>query len=150
MLPHLAAEDVDYVQVYEGWCASDEQFVILDNGVAEDVAFDWGQLVDMAIYYGVNELVIPDAMRDYQQTLQWSEDFTGRFGLTLQKENIDLMFVAQATCWNDLTDIIDYAADNPHIQTIALPRHLPETTKFDGIRSTAAVYTAQVTKKPVH
>jgi hypothetical protein len=150
MLPQQMLNDGLYYETYKALCEHPEQYVILDNGVAEEVPFDWDPLVQMAIFHEVDELVIPDKMLDYEGNIQTCISFCAGHASLLKDLGIKLMFVTQATNWEDLMSSIDFAAHTQDIDTIGIPRHLVETIGNANVRAEAAMYANERTDKPVH
>lgn len=73
MLPHLLGSRA-YKNVYERYCRDPNQYVILDNGAAENVQVSFKRLCDIAWTYGVSEMVLPDVLGDGAGTMSYTED----------------------------------------------------------------------------
>jgi len=149
MLPQLMS-DHNYVKHYRPLTKRSDQYVILDNGEAEGQnRFGSAQLVGMAIYAEVDEVVIPDIMRDQVETLNRMEQFfkdiydlrNDAFG-PRQVAKLNFMGVAQGKTLQEVKDCIDIMVElhGERLHTIALPRHLIDTTGDMDVRVTLADY----------
>lgn len=115
----------DYVKRTAGRSA----YTILDNGAFEDELTDPHKLVYLATRYEINELVIPDALRDMAQTLYLLEDFLER---TEQQRKhtpyrLSLMAVVQGCTMDECMNCIREFAKHKEITALALPKHLART-----------------------
>jgi hypothetical protein len=149
MLPHLL-EDQRYADHYRALAKRSDQYVILDNGEAEGKNhYSHAQLVGMAIFCQVDEVVIPDIMRDQVETLnrmgQFFKDVSGDMlrndafnGNDVHK--LKFMGVAQGTNYQEVYNCIQMMMElyGKRLHTIALPRHLLETTGDNTIRLSLA------------
>jgi hypothetical protein len=147
MLPHLLV-DQRYADHYRALAARKDQYVILDNGEAEGKNhFSSAQLVGMGIYVRVNEVVVPDVIRDQVETLNRMSQFfkeihdlrNDAFGKN-DVNTLKYMGVAQGTNYKEVYDCIQMmmSLHKDRIHTIALPRHLLETTGDNTIRLSLA------------
>lgn len=105
-------------------------FTILDNGVAEGEDRTFRSILDIARRYHVNEVVLPDVMRDAKATMNAVEDAFDSLGA---HESFGLVGVVQGTTMNECYDMVNYylAHQGYGVQTIGLPRHL-NLTLCDG------------------
>jgi hypothetical protein len=85
------------------------RYVILDNGVAEDILISDDGLVNLAVKMGVNEIIVPDIISDYENTKNHREEFLFRFYKILKEHNIKIQSVVQGKniseywlCYNEL------------------------------------------------
>lgn len=97
------------------------RFIILDNGVAEDVLISDDKLVKLAIELKVDELVIPDVIGDYKKTKTKRIKFLDKYYQKLKDNNIKLMSVIQGK------SIIEYQRNyaelliDDRIATVGIP-----------------------------
>lgn len=149
MLPHLL-QDQHYADHYRMLAKRSDQYIILDNGEAEGKNhFSGPQLVGMGIYCEVDEVVVPDVIRDQVETLNRMNDFfksiqgdeirNEAFGAR-QIAKLKFMGVAQGTTYQEVYDCIQMMMElhGDKLHTIALPRHLLETVHDNTIRLSLA------------
>jgi len=138
MLPHLVMNPV-YDYVYSKHCKDENQYVILDNGEAEGEHFPTYGLIDMALSYGVDELVIPDTIGDRVSTIEKANAFLYEFDQrvedNLKLNYMSLMFVAQGDSIQEFMQSIAWAATQQRIDVIGLPRHALETCQDPHVRA---------------
>lgn len=135
MLPQLQS-NARYSAVYKKHCSDQDTYVILDNGAAENVEMAIPVLANMASIYKVNELVIPDAMGDYEKNLERAHIF---YEECVPPRNMPLlpfklMFVVQGQTLMEVLKSGEWAASQPWIDTIGIPRHLLTTIGDNRIR----------------
>ena len=152
MLPHLIESDA-YTYTYKKHCDDPDQFVILDNGEAEGERIGIDNLLDIAIDFGVDELVLPDVIMDADETqlksataLNWIKR---RFETDGVAWDFSFMFVAQGKSYKEFIESAFWAASNSQIQTIGLPRHMIKTCNDPEARISLAD-TLQLSGKAVH
>ena len=124
MLPQLTYRE-DYSEVYKYHCDNPNQFVILDNGAAEGIDWEWKSLLEIAYEFDVDEIVLPDTLRDKDNTIQKAEQFKHHVEETPDAELNDFkwMFVAQGTTVDEFVESGIWAAGQDWITTIGIPRH---------------------------
>ena len=141
MLPHLTVNPV-YEYTYQQHCKDENQYVILDNGEAEGIHYPTYALIDMALSFGVNELVIPDVIKDSSSTIKKANEFLLELNKRLEDDpkvgNLSLMFVAQGSNAFEFLQSIAWAAKQNEIHTIGIPRHALETCNDVSIRANLA------------
>lgn len=152
MLPHLLGNDV-YRYVYSKHCDDFLQWVILDNGAAEgEDNFSNKDLIDMALEFRVNELVIPDTLGDANDTRLKAYEF--RDYLTtrtdLSEADLNFMFVAQGSNYDEFRESALWATWEDWIDVIGIPRHMIETCGSIGIRNDLVWNLSEITDKPFH
>lgn len=100
------------------------QYVILDNGLFENsqVSNDLETYIQLAETCGikVNEIVIPDAMFNYKETIQLFEKNLE----TIKKwqHKYKFMFVAQAQNYEEFKNIIEYINKQNYNLSIGIPK----------------------------
>lgn len=129
MLPQLIT-NAKYTNVFRSLCQDKKQFVILDNGAAEGEEIDARQLLDVAIRFKVNEVVIPDAIAEPEESVRRAFRFAeyavpDRHFAPLP---FTLMFVTQGKTITQAIDTAMWAAEQSWIDTIGIPRHMLTTT----------------------
>jgi hypothetical protein len=149
MLPHLVADYHEYATHYRSLAKQSNQYVILDNGEAEGKKnrFSPAQLVGMGIYAEVDEVVVPDVIGDQVETLNSMKDFFHQI-FDLRNDafgprdiaKLKFMGVVQGQTYKEALDCIDMMLElyGDKLHTIALPRHLLETTGDHSIRLSLA------------
>lgn len=104
-------------------------YVVLDNGAAEDRTADEFTLCQAAEDLACQELVLPDVMCRMQQTINAVTRF-----LTSHPNGMLKMAVVQGTLMNDLRSCISRYTEMPGIDVVGLPRHLVTTTERASTR----------------
>lgn len=108
-------------------------YIILDNGAAEGHELDWDNYIDLAIMHGVNELVIPDVLREYHKSRMHCQVFIEEYYSQLDKP-VHLMGVVQGDNLNEFRlAALDYAALS-EVQTLGVPKHMTRTLKNSWAR----------------
>lgn len=129
-LPHLMRY-TEYRNIYSAHCADPNQFVILDNGAAENELFGAEQLLDIALVLGVDEVVIPDVMLEADATIEKAQEFhdfaIGPKGREKDRYPFQYMFVVQGKSLMQVLECANWAAQQSWIDTIGIPRHLLTT-----------------------
>lgn len=140
MLPQLLSNDV-YRYVYQRHCDDPHQYVILDNGIAEGVETQAGQLIKTAHQFGVDEIVIPDIMLDARGTLNEYEKFWDYARESESLKGLKTMFVLQGRNEDELFTMADHAC-NPRFRAhvIGIPRHTLVTCNNERIRRSLSRY----------
>lgn len=130
MLPHLI-ENTAYSYQYEMLGADPNQFVILDNGVAEGEQIDWYDIQDIAASYNADEVVLPDVMGSMYGTQESVADAL----LTWRRpKGVGLMYVLQGQTSAEIEISFRDACQYKSVTTIGIPRHLPTTFGIPDIR----------------
>lgn len=121
VLPQCLEND-QYAE-YVRRAAARGDFIMLDNGVAEGVSSDNQQLARIAEEYGVNEIVLPDVMHDWEasckRTLASADYFAGNTSSKLAVVVQGNDFTEVMRCIEKILDGLDW-----HISTICIPRNL--------------------------
>lgn len=128
-LPQLFSNP-DYEEFVQRSCKLGQQgraFTILDNGAYEGMVTPSGRLMGLARNYQVNEVVVPDTLRDTDDTIQKVK----AFGSSMRNERLSpgspkyYMAVIQGTnlkecvrCFKTLHD------EAPWVTTFGVPKHL--------------------------
>lgn len=60
---------------YKSYADNCEGYIILDNGVAEGKQFSMATIWDLADYIAADEIVVPDALDDWEETVRLAENF---------------------------------------------------------------------------
>jgi hypothetical protein len=68
MLPHML-KDQEYASAYWDYCQNNDKYVILDNGAAEQSPYETKALLAIAKQFMVDEMVVPDVMGDWNETV---------------------------------------------------------------------------------
>jgi hypothetical protein len=151
MLPHLVAESAAYEYTYQRHCQDSRQFVILDNGAAEGVTFPSSGLLDMALSFGVDEVVIPDTIKDIDATISKADRFLQEAFLLREPILPRFMFVIQGKNVAEFKEAILWASRLVSIDTIGIPRHAIQTCDDFNVRGKLADYAMELAPgKSVH
>jgi hypothetical protein len=138
MLPDLASRPktgLEYMEAYL-WAKKRGDYVILDNGAAEGKVYPIRILMDVAAAVEVDEIVVPDVMKNKNGTIAAAEKFFN------QKPSLDFkyMFVAQGTSFSEVAESVVAASKIQAITTIGLPRHLLDTLGHLDARRIVAMW----------
>lgn len=106
-----------YVRAYQR-ARHNGSYMILDNGVAEGLETDPGELVELARRMMVNEVVIPDTIGDAEATLKQAYTFKDA------PYEFNYMGVVQGSSFGECTDCIKGFKAMKYITTLGIPRHL--------------------------
>jgi hypothetical protein len=120
VLAHLL-QDPDYLTFYD----TVPGFKILDNGAAEGSTVGHEELVEAGVSIGVDEIVVPDVLRDCNATLDSTREFeTVSAGWVHGSGRPRFMGVVQGTSISEYTKCLrGFAHMFPWITTIGIPRH---------------------------
>lgn len=137
MLPQLIGNK-QYADTYRALCADPNQYVILDNGAAEGVPTDMATLYKIAYEYGVNEVVLPDKIGTYAESLdatlgalRWLAEHSS------PNAPFKYMAVIQGTTIAEMQHFLDgvrWCDDHRRVTVWGIPRHLLLTTGNTAIR----------------
>lgn len=121
-LPHIGNKQ--YIMHYQELADRDD-YIILDNGVAEGWEIAPKALHEFAKYIGAREIVLPDVMGDLKATLASVEK-------TLSSESIDpdrfaYMGVLQGSNEDEFKECVEEWLDKTEIKVLGLPRHMLKT-----------------------
>lgn len=94
VLPHMLHNEAYKVQYLEHF-EDNNQYVIMDNGAAEDYLVEDDDLAHLAMWYKPNELAIPDVLGERQLTWEAGVRFLSTYGMSLRHQRIKLGYVAQ-------------------------------------------------------
>lgn len=132
VLPQVCAQYPDYNHQYM-YESGRNDFIILDNGVAEGELVNEDSLMTLARELVADEVVAPDTMYDAKKTVQqfvefndyaydwWTDHGTHHRGP-------GLMYVAQGSTEEEILDgVADVLSRSTMLSSIGLPRHLLAT-----------------------
>ncbi len=114
-----------YLRFYQ--TRTDDNFIILDNGVAEGHEFGAKHLHTLAGDAGVTEIVIPDTMGDANDTLAKAQYFA-RYA----EPDYQYMFVLQGKTVEEVMFCLNNLANGAafsYVTTIGIPRHFHDIDK---------------------
>lgn len=146
--PHCYAEDMlttnyhlllaqlmvneEYMSVAYSLGKDKKRYVILDNGAAEGATYGAQPLFIIADELSVDEVVIPDVIKDAIGTVELLAEFMYEAGK--RERQLKYMFVAQGTTWDEIMWSVEKAVAYPTINTIGIPRHLLQTLGDNNAR----------------
>ncbi len=128
MLPHLFRSQ-KYLDFYQ---RRSDDFIILDNGAAEGLEYGAKHLLTLAEQVGADEVVIPDTMKDGNDTLAKAQYFA-RYA----KPEHQYMFVLQGSTAEEVRfclAALDHGNMFSYVTTIGIPRHfhdISETFRYE-------------------
>ena|SRR6478609_2047303 len=128
MLPQCTKNSA-YFDTYAQLCQSVDNFVILDNGIAENQAWPWDSLISLGGAFGVSEIVLPDVMGDMKKTIHEIQAVQDR-----TPDIFSYMAVVQGQTMNEIQTCIDIYAAMPYVSTLGIPRHLIKTLDNPHVR----------------
>jgi len=139
--------DADYRRMYA--YMTDDNYIILDNGAAEGNAINDAALVRIAALIGVDEIVVPDVIGDYEGTIKRVDDFFTK--VDLDKIDVNYMLVPQGKNYEEIIRCIDYYTERwQEKAVIGLPRHLLTTLDDRQARGNLCAYVATCGDIKVH
>lgn len=121
VLPHLFSDDF-----YYDFYSDQPGHMILDNGIAEGVAFDWSELFEIAESHSVNEIVVPDVLNDAHATIERTKAFER---IAKAHPEYGYIGVVQGKTKSDIAKCLTFMALQDWINVIALPRCLNRRDK---------------------
>jgi hypothetical protein len=141
VLAHLVGE-LDYRAAY-AHKTSEGSFVILDNGAAEQSKVSDDKLFQAASLIKPSEIVVPDVLRDTDQTKKMVKEFEPLALNYRDTGKTKYMGVVQGTTLDELYDIVDMYANLDWITTVGIPRWLVTGFKNKAIRIDLATWIEQ-------
>jgi len=124
VLPHLFRSQ-KYLDFYQ--TKSDDEFIILDNGAAEGLEYGAKHLLTLADQIGAAEVVVPDTLKDGNDTLAKAQYFA-RYA----KSEHQYMFVLQGNTVEEVMfclKALEHGNMFSYITTIGIPRHFHDIGK---------------------
>ncbi len=138
-------DDNDYFEFYRRRRACGD-FLMLDNGAAEGIAFAPEELLTIGMAYMVNEIVVPDVLRDKSATISLASNFER---LAERCPQFNYMGVVQGRTMDELETCAIAMSGLDYIDTLAVPRHV-ETTTGMGSRAALVKFIFEETGLPIH
>jgi hypothetical protein len=138
-------DDNDYFEFYRRRRACGD-YLMLDNGAAEGIPFAPEELLTIGMAYMVNEIVVPDVLRDMATTRQLAVEFES---LAVRCPQFNYMAVVQGRTMDELRACADVLGDIDYIDTLAIPRHV-ETTAGLGARAELVRHIFNEVGTPIH
>ena len=143
VLPMLMAENPEYARFYRGLRLNRLQYMILDNGAAEEEQVPDQELAAIALKEKVNEVAMPDVLADMYATVERSKRFARQYGVPLAAKGIKLGYVAQGRSITECIEgILASQKFSVRPMTIYLPRLLLAATGIPNIRIDLAQWIA--------
>jgi hypothetical protein len=122
LLPSLSSTSAAYRQFYQERATID--YLMLDNGIAEGNRIDFAHQLVAAKVLNVQEVVLPDVMKDMDRTLSAvAQAFYPAFE---QRRHFRYMLVAQGSSIIDCASTVERAMNMfpGMVHTIGIPRHI--------------------------
>lgn len=130
-LAHLVLEDSDYAKFFK-LCRNRGQYVLMDNGAAENSQLNLDQLLECYNKVNPNELVLLDELSDskktFEKTLQSLEYFKSK-GVKCK-----FMAVPQGETFEEWCESAEQLIQLPEVSTLGVSKFLTITTKDPMIR----------------
>jgi hypothetical protein len=121
-------------------------YKILDNGEAEGQRYDGLTLLDIARAVGATEIVMPDKMGDYRQTMYMTQGFADKYHV----DEFKYIGVVQGENMQEILTCLIQMDDRDYVDVIALPRYICKvTTKLQRIYLAEAAHKLP-NRKPIH
>jgi hypothetical protein len=125
----LVPEMLKYSKLAKAYQDLRECYTILDNGMFEKESIGMEELLDVAMWYHCNEVIVPDTYRDLGFTINQLETFLRLFEQT--DYDLDLMVVMQVRNFEEIPIFVRRASHAMHgagIEqfTFGLPRKMNE------------------------
>lgn len=133
------------------------RFTILDNGMFESSMVSSEELIDTALKYHVNEIVMPDVRDNMEETLTAVDNFLNMFLKTNASElPIGLQIVLQVSNMGQVPDFVHLAGElewkhfgHGRVFTYGIPRRIIEKCG-DQARLAAADFISAIVPNPIH
>jgi hypothetical protein len=139
MLPHLLSTDSTYYAHFKELCKDPNQYVILDNGIAESIYISDDDLLDIVEDMLPNELVLPDQIENAQETIFNSMEMLLNKRISgLLNNGLRTMFVIQGSSPDNAYRCHSWAVCHPFINTLGIPRWMPSNWELPYIRASIA------------
>lgn len=144
MLPSFAKYST-YAKYYKLFCDRAQYYVMLDCGAFEGETLSAKQLLDMANQFWVDEVVPPDVLGDASASFKMLADFIAKYKHPSRRfDNKPAIAAAvQGKTELECEQYIDHIVESglfSAVKTIALPKHLPETTHVYNVRANLTRY----------
>jgi hypothetical protein len=125
VLAHLL-QDPEYRAFYQ----TAEGYKILDNGAAEGSLVSNRELIKLAKEIGANEIIVPDVMGNFTETVSLMHDFAG-----YAEEHPEFSYTAVLQGVNTRELILAYETtrDVGYVSNIALPRYMQHIDPHERI-----------------
>jgi hypothetical protein len=111
-------------------------YIVMDNGAAEGDPVEDAILLSRARDMEVDELVVPDAMGSYPETLNRVRKFFNTYHEGREWFNLDVKFmgVVQGQNMAEVMNCLEYYALNTYFSSIGIPRHFIQTFEANEAR----------------
>ena len=106
---------------YKNFFKYNSKYVLLDNGVAENILISDLELVDLAVEMNVNELIIPDVIGDYKKTKKKRNDFLKKFYDKLDRHDIKIQSVVQGSTLDECKQCLKEIQSDSRIDVVGVP-----------------------------
>lgn len=126
LLAHQVLAGFKYAEFYRARHDKGD-FIMLDNGAAEDGTLDIDQLMEAAELVHADEIVLPDVMGDQQATVYATMNHKVLNAIPPRRRAI----VPQGNSIDEWLTCTNYFVDNLDFATLCIPKHLE---RFEGGR----------------
>jgi len=106
---------------YKDFFVKNGKPILFDNSVHEDERISDDEFVELAIEMKVTELIIPDVMKEGEETLRISKQFLDKYHSELKQHNIKTVGVIQGKKMSEITKCFSYLNNDSRVDYLALP-----------------------------
>jgi len=142
---------------YKEYFKKSKKYIIIDHGVAEDMRIPAKTYVNRAISIGANEIIVPDKIGDYRESMKLKEQFLSKFYSVLKKNNIKIMGVVQGKTIHEYMQYLLELEKDKRIDVIGVPFRMNyakfnNTTKDENhaLNRLMFLFATMPISKPIH
>ncbi len=127
---------IEYERYYKYFGNSKQHYLMMDNGAAEGFDISFGKLLNLAYEYKVDEIVVPDVLRDpcasfalLERFLQFCENNRDVAGIKVPRLMVPIhaYSIQEAVEYISAISALEYFRKRSYAVTIGLPRDLITT-----------------------
>jgi len=138
-LAHVVREDHNYAEWYQKH-SQKGAYVILDNGVEEEVALELPEILEAADMIHANEIILPDVFRNGPATIESTfKALDDPLVATAREAKIRFAAVVHGKDRGAWLDCFDKFNNDPRIDTIMIPKVVDDIWGYGG-RYAACAY----------
>jgi len=125
MLPQYV-QDIEYSSMYNNLCSNRSQYVILDNGANEGHNVTITPYITMAVRFGADEIVAPDAIGNQEGTIWLTRKFMKLYKVHRQKARVKVGIVAAGRDYKESAYTAQQLIEEfpTEVKTVFIPRSL--------------------------
>jgi hypothetical protein len=107
--------------LYKDFFIKSNKPILFDNSIHENERISDEEFVKLAIEMGVDEIIIPDCMKDGEETLKLAKEFLNKYHTKLKQHNIKTVGVIQGKTMDEITKCFSYLNNDFRVDYLALP-----------------------------